>query len=294
MIDQGRASGPLLVCAGAVLWGTVGIASKVLYGIVDAPPLVVGFFRLAIAVPALLLWCVWRLRADTFRFPGADALRIIGLGIAMALYQVCYFRAVAEIGVALATLITICSAPILVGMLAPALLGERITRSIAVALILGLIGAALLVGAPPASGNATGVGWACGSAIAYAAFVLCSRKLAHHDPAKIIVVGFGAGALILLPFALMADAGIMNWPASAWATLLYIGLIPTALAYVAYFRGMRGTAATPATILTLAEPLTATVIAVALFGEVLPPMALAGACVLLVALVLLLRRPAAA
>ncbi|KAB2680923.1 DMT family transporter [Brucella pseudintermedia] len=285
---------PLLVCLGAFLWGTVGIASKVLYGIEDVPPLVLGFFRLAIAVPALLVWCSLRLGAQTFRFPGADAVRIGGLGLAMALYQVCYFRAVAEIGVALATLITICSAPILVGLLAPLLLRERITRHVAFALFLGLVGAALLVGAPPETGSATGIAWAGGSAIAYACFVLCSRTLAHHDPGKIIVVGFGTGALLLLPFALMTQTDFGSWPASAWLTLLYIGLVPTALAYVAYFRGMRGTAATPATILTLAEPLTATIIAVGLFGERLPPPALGGGALLLAALVLLVRRPAAA
>lgn len=49
-------SDPVLVLAAAVLWGTVGIASRLLYGIEDVSPLVVGFFRLALAVPLLALW----------------------------------------------------------------------------------------------------------------------------------------------------------------------------------------------------------------------------------------------
>ena len=105
-------SGPALVLAAAVLWGTVGIASRLLYGIEDIPPLVVGFFRLALAVPLLGLWCWWRLGPETFRFDGSDRLRIAGIGLTMAAYQACYFQAVADVGVALATLITICSAPV--------------------------------------------------------------------------------------------------------------------------------------------------------------------------------------
>lgn len=287
----GSAFGPMLVCIAAMLWGTVGIASKVLYGIEDVPPLVVGFFRLALAVPLLGAWCWWRLGAKTFRFPGKDYLRVAGLGAAMALYQVFYFKAVAEIGVALASLVTICAAPILVGIAAVFVLGEAMTRRIAIALAIGLVGAGLLVGVPSDAANAAGILWAAGAALAYSVFVLCSRSLAHHDPGKIIVVGFGAGAVALAPFALASGVAMSAWPPSVWGSLLYIGLIPTALAYVLYFRGMRDTAATPASVLALIEPLTATVLAMAVFGERLAAPALLGAGLLVVSMFILLRRP---
>ena len=283
--------GPVLVTLASALWGTVGVASKVLQGIENVPPLVVGFFRLAIAVPLLLAWCWAQLSFSTFRFAGRDVLRIVALGGAMALYQVCYFRAVRDIGVALATLITLCSAPVLVGILATLTLKERITPRIAAALILGLTGAALLVGAPARAGNPAGVAWALGSAFAYATFVLCSRALAHHHPGKIIVVGFGTGALFLMPFALAADVTFGSWPLMAWGALIYMGLIPTALAYLLYFKGMRDTHATQATLITLTEPLTATILAYALFRERLGAAAIAGALMLMATLVVLLLTP---
>lgn len=282
--------GPAFVALAAMLWGTVGIASKVLYGIEDVPPLVVGFFRLGLAVPLLGAWCWWRLGPATFHFPGRDLLRILALGVAMAFYQVFYFQSVAEIGVALATLITICSAPVLVGASAVLVLGEPFSRRLGVALLLGLIGAGLLVGVPTDAGNPLGILLAAGAALAYAVFVLCSRTLAHHDPGKIIVVGFGSGAAILAPFAWASGVQFATWPGSAWAALLYIGLVPTALAYLLYFRGMRDTAATAASILALVEPLTATALAVALFGENLSLSTMIGAAFLMVAMVTLLRR----
>jgi len=271
-----------------MLWGTVGIASKLLFGIEAVPPLVVGFFRLALAVPLLALWCGSRLGADTFRFAGRDLALVLALGVAMALYQVFYFGAVAEIGVALATLVTICSAPVLVGVAAVALLGEAFTPRLGVALALGMIGAGLLVGVPSEAASPVGLLLAGCAALSYAVFVLCSRQLATHDPGKIIVVGFGAGALILAPFTLASGVDPVAWPPSIWLALLYIGLVPTGLAYLLYFRGMRGTSATAASVLALVEPLTATTLAVLIFRESLSLPAMFGATALVVAMMVLL------
>jgi drug/metabolite transporter, DME family len=289
-VQAGLMVGPSLVALAAMLWGTAGIASKALYGIEDVPPLVVGFFRLALSVPLLAIWCWLRLGPATFHFPGRDLLRILALGASIAVYQVFFFAAVAGIGAALAALITICSGPVLVGLGAVFLLGETFTRRLGVALVLGLVGAGLLVGVPSDGGNLSGILYAAIAALGYAAFVLCSRTLATHDPGKIIVVGFGSGAIFIAPFALASGAELGAWSASVWAVLLYIGLVPTALAYLFFFRGMRSTPATAASVLALVEPLTATTLAVVIFGETLGLSAVIGAGFLLIAMVTLLLR----
>lgn len=288
--QAGLRTGPALVALAAMLWGTSGIASKVLYGIDDVSPLVIGCFRLALAVPLLAIWCWFRLGPATFQFPGRDLLRILALGGSIAIYQVCFFAAVPKIGAALAALITICSGPVLVGLGAVFLLHETFTRRLGVALGFGLLGTALLVGVPSDGGNLIGILFAAIAALAYATFVLFSRALARHDPGKIIVVGFGSGAIFIAPFAFASGPEFGAWPASMWAVLLYIGLLPTAFAYLLYFRGMRSTPATAASVLALVEPLAATVLAVAIFGESLSFAALFGAGFLLIAMATLLRR----
>lgn len=72
-----------------------------------------------------------------------------------------------------------------------------------------------------------------------------------------------------------------------WVLLVYLGLIPTALAYVLFFGGLRYTTATTASIATLLEPLTSTALAWLLFGERLGPLGLLGAVLLLGAIALL-------
>jgi len=65
--------------------------------------------------------------------------------------------------------------------------------------------------------------------------------------------------------------------------------VPTALAYVLFLTGIRSITATVASIATLIEPLTSTVLAWLLFGEQLGPLGVFGAALLLGAIGLLYR-----
>ena len=46
--------GLLLIVLAAVLWGTVGVATKTIFGLSDTNPLSIGFFRVVFSVPVLL------------------------------------------------------------------------------------------------------------------------------------------------------------------------------------------------------------------------------------------------
>jgi len=67
-------------------------------------------------------------------------------------------------------------------------------------------------------------------------------------------------------------------------------VLPTALAYTAYFRGL-GAATSPGTgaVLALLEPLTAAVLAAVVLGERLEPAGMVGAALLTVAVLLAAR-----
>lgn len=289
------AGGLFWVAAAACLWGTVGIASKAVFGLSAVSPLQVGFLRLAVSVPVLLGIGYLLLGSRMFGFRRGALRLLFVLGAAMALYQAFYFAAVAAAGVAVATLVTICTAPPLVAVLASVLLRERFTRTIAAAFALALTGTILLVGFPAApevdhTELVTGVALASGSAASYAVFTLCSRSLAaEHHPLQLITVGFGIGALLLLPVVLAQGGVSLAIPASAGWLLLYMGLVPTGLAYVLYFAGMRATPATVATVATLMEPLTATFLAWMIFDERLGPVSALGGGLLLLAVAALAR-----
>jgi DME family drug/metabolite transporter len=77
------------------------------------------------------------------------------------------------------------------------------------------------------------------------------------------------------------------------ALVLYLGAVPTALAYVLFARGLERTGASETATLTLAEPLTAAALGVIALGERPGLAAAAGAALVLSGLAVLALRPAA-
>ncbi len=68
---------------------------------------------------------------------------------------------------------------------------------------------------------------------------LCSRVLAgRYHPLQPMAWGLTASALFLLPFALTFGL-TLSYPAEGWLLLLYLGIAPTALAFVVFLVGMR-------------------------------------------------------
>ena len=103
--------GLLLIAVAAASWGTTGATMTVLSREAAASPLLVGWGRLAVAAPCLVLAAVVSSRtaapSPTHRaWPSrADLPLCAALGLAMAAYQVFYFRAVTRVGVAAAALL---------------------------------------------------------------------------------------------------------------------------------------------------------------------------------------------
>jgi DME family drug/metabolite transporter len=286
--------GLLLILLAAVLWGTVGVSTRGIFALSETTALTVAFLRLALAVPVLggasALVLGWR----ACQIAPRHLLLMALIGLMLAAYQLCYFGAIQRVGVAVATLVTLCAAPVMVAVLSVAFLGERPTRRLAQAAGLAIGGTVLLVSPTNTTGfdGATGSGLllALGSAFGYATMAVVSRTIAcRYHPLTPMSVGFAVGSLALLP-ALLLDGAALQFGPAAWGLLLYLGVVPTAFAYVLFTIGIRTTAATVATLVTLIEPLTAAGLAWMLFGERLGPLALAGAVLLLGTVFLLARR----
>lgn len=257
----------------------------------SAGPLLVGFVRMAVAAPCLLVAAravegPWRLSWRT------DGLPCIALGAFMAAYQVFYFSAVALIGITAAALLAICAAPLMIALLAVLWLGERLTLRIVVALGMGIAGTGLVVARPEAigtigSGFLPGAALALGAGLAYALYaVVAKASLARVAPLPLAALTFTVAAIALAP-TLLRESRVTAQLAAGWPLFLYLGLVPTALAYTLYTLGLRRTPATVAGIVTLLEPLTATALGIGAFGERLGVGGAFGALLLLGAIALL-------
>ncbi|MGH4024448.1 MAG: DMT family transporter [Pseudonocardiaceae bacterium] len=284
----------LRVAAAGVLWGTGGPAGALLASSATASALSVACHRLLVggALLLALLAATGRLRAVAR--DAAALRRLVLIGGLAALYQSCYFTAVALSSVSLATLVTLGSAPVLV-LAADAMLTRRRPGAIVLTAAASAIGGLGLLIGSPGSGRAplTGALLALGAAAGFAAITLLGRRqLAGLDPVSTTACGFTLGGLMLAVAVTTGAPGGLGFEITMAALMLviYLGLVPTALAYVLYFGGLRTVRPGPAALLALLEPLTAAVLGAVLLGDRLGLPGLAGALLIIVAVLLCLRK----
>ncbi|MEV7805833.1 DMT family transporter [Microbispora sp. NPDC088329] len=128
--------GLVYVSTAAVAWGTGGPAGAMLHGAGQLSPVAVSFWRFACG--AVLLLAVARSR------PSWRAVLLVGP--AMAVCQAAYFAAIAQAGVAVATMITMGATPLLVAAGGRVFLGEPLRRTGLGCAALAVCGLAMLVG----------------------------------------------------------------------------------------------------------------------------------------------------
>ena len=275
-ISPARTSAALLVLAG-VLWGTGGLAGAVLQSSAGLSPVAVAAYRLLVggglaAVVVVvtgqghLLWPARR--------------RLVVAGLLLAEFQAAYQVAVAQISVSLATLVTIGCVPVFVAG-ATAWRDRRWPSGrVLVAIGMSLVGLVLLTGGPAGADGWTAVSGIAMSLLAGAGFAALTLLTA---PPAVTSVALLLGGVFLVPFALVTGMALPMTLDVLWL-VAFLGVVPTAVAYGAYFLGLRHAHPTAAALATMLEPLTATALAVTLHGEALTTAGVVGAGLIAVAL----------
>jgi len=276
-----------LVLAG-VLWGAGGLTGSLLARHTGLAAPAVATYRLGVGGLLLVLFFLLSRRP----LPrGRQAwTRIAVLGVLAAEFQASYFAAVERVSVSLATLLTIGASPILVLAVEAATGRRRLTRRALVTVLLALTGLTLLIGVPEGRRDLptllAGGGFALLAAAGFATLTLVgSRPVDGLDDLAGTGTGFTLGAVLLLPFATAAGGLAFTPSASGLGLLLLLGVGPTAIAYAAYFRGLRSAQPATAALMALVEPLVGTALSVVILGDRLALAGWAGAALLIVALV---------
>jgi drug/metabolite transporter, DME family len=272
----------LNVLAAAALFGTTGTVAS--FAPAAASPVAIGAARLVIGGAALLL--AVPLLGGRLREVAAAWRTRWGLtaGLMTALYQLTFFAGVERAGVALGTLVTIGSGPVLVGLLSIALLGQRPGAWwwLATAICIGGLGLLSLDGADRVTVDPAGLLLALAAGLAYAAYTVAAKLLLNDGvpSGAVMAAAFGLGGVLMLPVLVVAGAAWLDSGAGA-AVALWLGLATTTLAYVVFGRGLRVLPAGPTATLVLAEPLVATLLGVIVLGERLGALGWLGAALVM-------------
>ncbi|TLM97359.1 MAG: hypothetical protein FDZ75_04675, partial [Actinobacteria bacterium] len=176
--------------------------------------------------------------------------------------------------------------PVFVAAFAPIVSGERFDRRIIGPLVLAL-GGIVVIMAPQgvhleSRRELTGAVFAFLSALTYATLLLRSKKILRGiSSGALMTVEYGVATVVLAPFAIAAFArGDGPTTPQAYAALVTLGVVQTALAGFIFLGGLRRVRTDHAAILTYVEPVAAVVFAAIFLAEPLTwPTALGGAMV---------------
>jgi len=290
MTSRRPGTGLLYLITSGLLWGTGGLTGSLLSRVAGLSAMSVAACRLTAGGVLIVAF----LTVTGRRWPVGRAAwtRVALIGVLAALYQSCYFTAVALTSVALATLVTIGTAPVIVLGVYRAT-GRRSGRLAPVAACLALTGLGLLVGLPSGFAETAvlaSAGMAVLAAAGFAAVTLTGvRPVPGLDELTVTGFAFTLGGLILMPLAAALGGLTIRLGPEAVGLLLALGLGPTAAAYTLYFRGLRTAAASTATLLTLLEPLTGAILAAFVLGQRLSATGIAGAAILVAAVLVTVR-----
>jgi drug/metabolite transporter (DMT)-like permease len=187
--------------------------------------------------------------------------------------------------------------PILVGLLAWLILGERLSVAKIVGLLLGFSGI-VAVSAGSVSGAASaisplGVAFGAASALSWAlGTVLFKKYEARVSTLWAVAVPFVVGGVVLTALGLLVEPwGEVSWSAALVASMLYSSLVGISAAWVIWFALVRAGEASRVAAYIFAVPLTAVLVGVVFLDEPLGFALLVGAALVVSGIYLVNRTP---
>lgn len=231
---------------------------------------------------------------------------LLVFGIAGAVFQLCLFRAFRDIGVTITVAVTVCLPPLIVAV-ADAVTARRAPCALvllALALAAGGVCAIVLPSggaAPVRAVSAEGWGLLLAASLAFSAVAMSARRAAQVlHPLFGTGLGLAVCAGVLPLFSVAAGtfslAPVAGLGRSDLLILLYLGLVATGGAYLAFSVGLRLCRSSGSGLVaSMIEPMLAALLAAHLLKEHLRPAELAGCTAVVLAMVLVWRaenRPA--
>ena len=177
-------------------------------------------------------------------------------------------------------------APILVVLLSPLVLKEKLTPKKLLCVAAAVIGIAFVSGVFSAgsigSGDITGMLLGLGAACLYAVAMLLNKKMHGIGSMDRTVLQLGISALVLLPYNILLPAAEpVSLDGVAIILLLVVGVVHTGLAYFLYFGSIEHMQMQSVAIISYLDPVFAVILSVLLLKEPISVPELLGAVLIL-------------
>ncbi|MFI6363117.1 DMT family transporter [Nocardia sp. NPDC050630] len=270
----------LLLILVMALWGSAFASSKL--AVNEVPHAVAGFLRFLIGTIVLLVV----LRAP--RLPAADAARAAGIGLVGVFgYNFLFFLGLALAPAADGSVIVPMAAPIFTVAVTASLSRTRLSRIRMVGLTVAVAGAGVFILGIPETGSHRLLGDLVflAAAACWASYTMLGAPLLSRLPAPTVTVYATAAGTLALAIIAAPELSDVRWSEldlGFWLNQAYLGVLPTALAYVLYYRAVSQVGPATAAAAMFLVPAFGLSCAWMLLGESISPTQALGAALMFI------------
>lgn len=276
----------------AASYGTNPLFAIPLYGAGLTPDSVL-FLRYLVALPVVAAMIL--LRGRGFRVTRRELLTLVVLGLLVAVSSLTLFMSYNYMDVGIASTILFVY-PIMVAVIMAAVYKEKAGWMTIVCIALATVGIGLLMGNPDGGFvSITGTILVVASALTYAVYIVAVNKTSLAKVATLTVTfyvllfGLSLFLVRLLASGQPLFPTLPDW--KLWGCVAGLAIFPTALSFGCTNGAIQSIGSTPTAILGAFEPVTAVIIGVFAFGEVLTPHIICGLVMIIVAVILVIAGP---
>ena len=271
-----------------VFWGASFVANTI--ALKSIGPIEIASLRFFIAAPLLFaITYVWRGR-DIFRFDVKDLGTFIIMALTGVTIQYVLQVSAQDYTTATNASLLINTSVFFIMFLGAIFLHEKLTWLKIVGAIVGFAGVAVLLGNFTFNLNGQAIGdiLIIGSALLWAVYSIYGKKIASkYHPLTVLNYVFIIGTICMIPFYLLTPhSPVASIPATAWASILFLSLFCSIIAYVIYNIALEKMDASRVAVYIYFVPLSTIVLASVVIHESITTTTLGGGLMVLLGMYL--------
>lgn len=263
-----------------IIFGAVGLFAKW----IDLSSGEIALCLSFIGALFLLVVIAWSRQKISWHSVKRNAAALLMASMALSCNWIFLFQAYKETTIANAAL-SYYFAPVLIIMLSPVVLNEKLSIKKVICIGTALAGLWLIVqnaAAETTGRHLLGIGYGLIAGGFYAGLTLVNKLIRNLDGLAKTLLQFGLSVVILFPYVLFAEGfHLVSVTGSTVMLILVLGILHGGVGFGLFFSGMQGLSGQSIAVLSYIDPLTSLLISVLVIGENTTLQQVVGAALLL-------------
>ena len=271
--------------------------ASILIRLTEAPPMAIATWRLLLSTLMLFPFFVNRGGFAKLRAMGSgDLLALAGVGVVLAVHFASWITSLSYTSVA-SSVIFVHVDPIFVALVSHFLLGEKLSRRVALGIGVAFVGASVIAFGDLGVGEESLIGDALSiiGAVALGVYLMAGRRLRQRlDLTTYVTPVYAVSAAVLALGSVAVGVPLVGYDARVMLLFAVIAIVPMIFGHTLYNWALKWVTAPVVSISLLGEPVGASILAFLVLGETPGSLTMIGGAVTLAGILICAYQPAGA